>query len=613
VIVLGWSGVTRDSRSRGGARSPLARAGIDFDGLFEFRDGEAPLPWFPLGFFGHDPAAALVVDGEVVACAAEERFTRAKHGLNLAGNTLLPVHAARWCLEEARVRPQDVDAFAHYCRFDEQVVARRLDLLRPALPESDAARVRDAYAAVHDAMLGADAVLAQCERVAGLRPPGVARVRHHIAHAASAFHPSGFDEALVLTLDGTGELESSILAIGRRGHIEEIRGVPLPTSLGTLYLLATVHLGFRSLGDEFKVMGLAGRGDPARFRPFFEEIVRLGPEGVYATPALAAPGLRDRMVAALGPPRRRGEPIEARHADVAAALQESLERAVLHTLRHARELTGQRRLCLAGGVALNCVLNGAIARSGLFDEIFVQPAASDEGAAVGAALHVWHEAHPGSPGRPWRHASLGPSFADAAIRDALERHLDAVRFREEADVADAAAGAVAQGRVVGWFQGRMEFGPRALGNRSILADARDPAMKDRVNALVKRRESFRPFAPAVPEEDASAWFDMDGVGASPFMLFAVPVRPAARPRIPAVTHVDGTARVQTVSRETSPLFWRLLRRVGDRTGIPVVLNTSFNVRDEPIVCTPQDALRCFLGTGIDLLAIGRWVVEKVPA
>ena len=310
--------------------------------------------------------------------------------------------------------------------------------------------------------------------------------------------------------------------------------------------------------------------------------------------------------------RRPDAAVEGRHADIAAALQEALQRAVLHTLKHARAATGLERLCLAGGVALNCSLNGAIARSGLFRDIFVQPAASDEGGSVGAALQAYYRsAGPFSRrAKRWEHVYLGPEYSPEEILQALQRHEENLRWLPQEDIAEAVAARLARGQVVGWFQGRMEFGPRALGNRSILGDPRDAAMKDRINAKVKRREPFRPFAPSVLEEEASAYFELSGLTSSPFMLFTLPVRAEQRPLIPAVTHVDGTARIQTVSRQANPLFWELIWKFKRLTGIPLVLNTSFNVRNEPIICCPEDAIRCFLSTDIDCLAMDRYLVEK---
>jgi len=615
MYTLGYTGFSRDSRLGPGVRSPLAKTHQGFDNIFSFREGEVPFSMFPLGYFGHDASAAIVKDGKVIACAAEERFTRVKYSLNLAGNTLLPGNAIQYCLEQANVSIDEVDVVAHYCDFRLPVIEKRLALLRPFLSPEVTACVDDSYNRVFTTMMEPGVVLHQFERLVGKNPKRFVPVRHHEAHAASAFFPSGFEEALILTIDGTGELESSLLAVGRGNSITEIERTLLPVSLGALYLIVTVYLGFKSLGDEYKVMGLASYGNPARFRDVFESLVVLESEGKYSTPWLATLQLKNFLSERLGPARLTDEPVEERHADVAAALQESLHRAVLHTLRHARNQTGLSNLCMAGGVALNCTLNGAIARSGLFDKIFIQPAANDEGCSVGAALYVYYLAGGKKPvnGAPWEHAYRGPEYDEKEILSAIICYQDQVCWEREDRIALKAARELAAGNVVGWFQGRMEFGPRALGNRSILADPRDPGMKDKINAVVKHRESFRPFAPAVLEECSRAFFDLTGLPHSPFMLFAVPVREEQRAVIPAVTHVDGSARVQTVSRESNPRFWELLSEFGKLTGVPVVLNTSFNVMNEPIVCTPGDALQCFLSTEIDCLAMGDFLVRKRTA
>jgi len=612
MYTLGYSGFTRDSRLASGGRSPFAKTNLEFKNLFAFRDGEVPFSMFPLGYLGHDASAAIVQDGYLIACAAEERFVRAKHSLNLAGNTLLPRRAVDYCLNTAGISIDEVDVVAHYCSFQQPTITKRLHLLRPFLSLDDTAKVEDSYQHIFKAMMEPQVVLDQFERMAGAQPKAFAHVCHHEAHAASAFFPSGFDQALILTIDGAGELESSLLAVGEGKTITEIQRTLLPTSLGSLYLIITVFLGFRSLGDEYKVMGLAAYGNPRRFRDFFRSLVILENDGRYATPCLARKGFRELLTEQLGPPRRADEPIQEIHADIAAALQEALEEAVLHTLKHARAETGIQRLCLAGGVALNCQLNGAIARSKLFREIFVQPASSDEGCSVGAALYAYFNHREPLPNLKtvWEHPYLGPEFDSEEIRQALGKHVDRLHWTQQENITVTVAEELTRGKVVGWYQGRMEFGPRALGNRSILADPRSPDMKDRINAKVKHREAFRPFAPAVLEEEATAYFDLLGLPNSPFMLFAIPVRETQRNRIPATTHIDGTARVQTVSKKTNPLFWELIANFKKLTGVPVILNTSFNVRNEPIVCTPTDAIRCFLSTEIDCLAMGSFFVKK---
>lgn len=612
MYTLGYSGYTRDSRVATGVRSPFAKVDQDFDTIFDFRDGEVPFSMFPLGYFGHDASAALLKDGAVVACAAEERFTRVKYSLNLAGNTVLPKSAIAYCLRAAGISSADVDVVAHYCDFTLDAIRRRADLLRPYFSSDDMSLVDESFDQVFAAMMSGQVVREQFRKMTGSLPSTFLSVRHHLAHAASAFYPSGFPEALILTIDGSGEVESSFLGVGSGGRIRELRSAFLPTSLGALYLILTVYLGFKSLGDEYKVMGLASYGDPKRFRNVFRELVTLNGDGTYATPCLAKRELHDELIRAFGPARTSDGPFEGRHADIAAALQEALHDAVLHTLADARKETGLANLCLAGGVALNCTLNGVIARSGLFRDIFVQPAANDEGCSVGAALVAAAqngELQPPAAAR-WKHVYWGPEYSPDEVLHVLEGFREQFFWEKPVDIAAAIAHEVAQGKIVGWFQGRMEFGPRALGNRSILADPRDARMKDKINEKVKRREAFRPFAPAVVEEDAEVYFDMTGLRDSPFMLFTVPVCEHQRAVIPAVTHVDGTARVQTVSKETNPGFWRLLMEFKNLTGVSVVLNTSYNVKNEPIVCSPRDALRCLLSTNIDCAAVGEFLVRK---
>ena len=612
MIVLGYTGFTRDSRLMQRGRSMFAKSNLDFDNIFAFRDGEVPFSFFPLGYLGHDASAALVVDGKVVACAAEERFTRAKHSLNLAGNTLLPKKAIAYCLDNSGIIIDDVDIVAHYCDFQQLTIEKRFKLLQPFLSAENAAKVQESYQQLFQMMLCREIILEQFEQMVGSRPRVFLPVRHHEAHAASAFFVSGFDKSLILTMDGTGELESSLLAVGKGSKIVEFDRTFLPTSLGALYLILTVYLGFRSLGDEFKVMGLASYGNPSRYRSFFESVVRIEEGGTYSTPSLAQENFKKLLEDELGAQRRPNDRIEDRHADVAAALQETLYRAVLHTLEHARAKTGINRLCMAGGVALNCSLNGVIAHSGLFEDIFVQPASSDEGCSVGAALYAYHHTNKQNltHNKAWEHVYLGPECSEEEILASLHKHGERLKWNHQDDITGIVAAELAQGRVIGWFQGRMEFGPRALGNRSILADPRDPLMKDRINAKVKRREPFRPFAPSVLEEDALTYFDMKGLSSSPFMLFALPVHKFQQKKIRAVTHVDGTARVQTVSRKMNPRFWKLISKFKHLTGVPLVLNTSFNVRNEPIVCSSEDTIRCFLSTDIDCLAMGNFFIEK---
>ena len=572
----------------------------------------------------HDAAAALVDGGRIVAACEEERFSREKH------TGKFPAKAIDYCLRAGGM--QTVSELTLVCFYHSLSQMFRREML-----DTNRERMRPHTRVAFQTAL---AVMRTWNRVTGhgdqrsqrvfrkrtgvLPEPGRFRViPHHLCHAASAFYPSPFEEALVLTLDAQGESSSGMLAIGRGNRLTIEKQLFAPNSVGYLYACLTAFLGF-GVGDEYKVMGLAPYGDPSRFRAFFEGFVRGAEDGSFSVDPNLLLWLivRDALCPAgrlypraltdvLGSPRGADDPIDQRHADIAAALQEALERAVLRLLEHARLATGLRELCLAGGVALNCTLNGKIARSGIFDRVWVQPAAHDAGTSLGAALYGYHALLDGER-RPMARAPvyLGPEFGAAGVSRAILEHAPDIRFTRPADLYETVARALAEGRIVGWFQGRGEWGPRALGNRSILADPRRADMKDRVNGAVKMRESFRPFAPSVLREHADAWFDLRGVTESPYMLFAVPVHEAVRARIPAVTHVDGTARVQTVRQEDNPRFHALLRAFHEITGVPVLLNTSFNVNGEPIVGSPEDALRCFLGTKIDLLVMGETVIEK---
>jgi carbamoyltransferase len=359
-------------------------------------------------------------------------------------------------------------------------------------------------------------------------------------------------------------------------------------------------------------MALAGYGNPENYRGFFRLLIHPEDDGSYSMPLIASGDLKALLIDNLGQPRKPKDPIEKRHQDIAAALQEALQETVLHVLQHLRKETNISMLCMAGGVALNSVLNGAIAKSGLFDDIFVQPASSDEGSSLGAAYYAYMQKYSGQCHRMPKldQVYLGPSYRKSEIVKSLEVFANHLTWKYTKNLCEAIASEIASGKVVGWFQGRMEFGPRALGNRSILADPRPSGMRDRINQKIKHREEFRPFAPAILEEDAEAFFQMNGLRSSPFMLFVVPVRKEQRASIPAVVHVDGTARIQTVSRRTNGKFWHLLAEFKKLTGFPVILNTSFNVMNEPIVCTPTDAIRCYLSTDIDLLVLGNYVVKK---
>ncbi|OSI71091.1 carbamoyltransferase family protein [Bradyrhizobium canariense] len=539
--------------------------------------------------FLHDGAAVLVKDGRVIAAVEEERLNRIKH------SNKLPSSAIEYCLAAAGVELRDVDRIAFYAT--EAYCNSMLERLFISQPE---------ISIPLDANLLLRHLLA-AEFGTQVDPSRVSFVGHHQAHAVSALAMSGFEESLVLAIDGCGDFLSGLLAVGSGTEMTELMTFPETNSLGLFYLETIRYLGY-GLFDEYKVMGLAPYGDPARYRELFSQFYELSPNGAYSVhldrigPAL----LRNIEV------RRKGMPFTQQHRDVSASLQEALERIVFHILRHYREQTGMKRLCLAGGVAHNCTLNGKLLYSGLFEEIFVQPASHDAGCALGAALMVSNEAGQAPPLERLQAVYWGPDIgSDDSIEQELKGWAGHLEIERTADVAARAAEWIADGAVIGWVQGRSEFGPRALGNRSILADPRPAANKDRINAMVKKRESYRPFAPSVLEEDAGAFFELpDGRAEYPFMNFVVRVRESMRALLGAITHIDGTARLQTVSRTSNAAYWELINAFKARTGVPILLNTSFNNNAEPIVDSVADAITAFLSTELDGLVVGSFLIKK---
>ena len=566
-----------------------------------------------LGFncHAHNAAACLLEDGRIVAAAEEERFSRVKH------DGRLPRHAIAYCLAEAGVGIADVDHVAfHWKPF--MGFGRRLRQVASQL--RFAGSMADAHAGTWWNLLNARRDFA--ELAAGLAGPSPARRRyrfhrvpHHHAHAASAFFASPFEEAAILVVDGTGEIASTSLAVGRGTRIEMLEQVEYPHSLGYLFVAMTHYLGFRPESDEYKLMALASYGEDTCVDAF-RDIIRLTDRGGFEVDlaytnyqrGVRDPWFSQRFLERFGPVRRPTDPVEPRHAAIARGLQRRLEEVALHMARHLAERTGARALCLAGGVALNAVMNGRLIREGPFDDVFIQPAAGDAGCCLGSAWYVHHEILGGKRCPPPSDVYLGPHFSTEACRAELASAGLSARVLPEDELLEEVADHLAAGRVVGWFQGRAEMGPRALGNRSILADPRRADMQDVLNRKVKHREEFRPFAPSVPIEDATTWFECRPP--LPFMTVVVPVQPSARAALPAITHVDGTARIQTVDRDQNPRYWRLLRAFERRTGVPVLVNTSFNVMGEPIVCTPADAIRCFQATDIDVLVLERCLATK---
>ncbi len=569
-----------------------------------------------LNAFHGDAAAALIVDGEVVAAVEEERFNRVKH---CAG---FPSLAAAWCLSDAGIEPGDLTHVAIGRNPRANVGAKVRQLLRnPPRPAYLRSRLANA-AQVTD-------VRSQLAVALNVDPrqfnPTIHHVEHHVAHAASAYYVSPFPEAAVLTVDGFGDYASTMLAHGTGDALKVLDRVLFPHSLGVLYTAVTQWLGFPYYGDEGKIMGLAPYGDPERFLPQLRQLVNADAKlfeldlryfthhskGVEMTWDEGSPTIgrifSPALESLLGPSRVPKSELTQDHEDVAAALQRVLEERYLHLVRSVQERTGSTRLCLAGGVALNAVANGMIREQTAVEEVYVQPAAGDSGTAVGAALEVWHATLKKPRSFVMRHAYTGPGYTDEACLAALETAGLASTLLTDDELFTTVAGRIAEGDVVGWFQGRMEFGPRALGHRSIVADPRRTDMKDILNARIKQREPFRPFAPSLLAEAAGEWFEQDYT--SPFMVMVYKTRPEKRALIPAVNHVDDTGRLQTVERDVEPRYYRLIEEFGKLTGVPILLNTSFN-ENEPIVTTPQDAVECFVKTRMDLLVLGNRLVRR---
>ena len=585
--------------------------------------------------FYHDSAACLVVDGRIVAAAQEERFTRKKH------DHRFPENAVRYCLKEAGLTEADVD-YAVFYEKPYQKFDRLLETYLHFAPRG--------WASFFQAMplwLKQKLHLPREIRKGlgkGFKAP-ICYTRHHESHAASAFFPSPFEEAAILTLDGVGEWDTATIGVGRGNRIELLKSMSFPRSLGLLYSAFTYFTGFRVNSGEYKLMGLAPYGRPIYADVIREKLIDLQDDGSFAMDLSYfnyCAGLtmtNDKFAALFGGPARAPEsPITQREMDLAASIQQVTEEIVLRMAREAKRLTGMKHLCLAGGVALNCVANGRLLREKIFDDIWIQPAAGDAGGALGAAIFLHYQLlekpRPAQPDDAMQGALLGPRFSNDEIRAVLDAAKAPYHFiADEAELLDTVAGLLAEGKVVGWFQGRMEFGPRALGSRSILGDPRSEAMQATMNLRIKFRESFRPFAPSVLAEDVAEYFE--DLPLSPYMLqvarvnrrLDVPVSefdrakmasdPDLRQRlniprstIPAVTHVDMSARVQTVDEARHGRYCRLLRAFKRRTGCSVLINTSFNVRGEPIVGSPADALRCFLNTDMDVLVLENCVLHK---
>ena len=589
-----------------------------------------PKPTYILGIsaYYHDSAAALLRDGDIVAAGQEERFTRIK------GDASFPRYAVDFCLREAGIPVEEIDYVGFY---DKPLLKfeRILETYLSIAPGGFGSFLKAGPLWIKEKLFQKDDI-AQALGYEG----DIFFAEHHESHAASAFMPSPFDEAAILTMDGVGEWATASIGVGRGSDIELLRELHWPDSLGLLYSAFTYYTGFKVNSGEYKVMGLAPYGEPKYLSKILDELMDLREDGSFTLNqkyfnylgglTMTSPAFHDLFG---GPPRQPETRISQREMDLARSVQDACEEVVMRMARSAHELTGSKNLCLAGGVALNCVANGRVQREGPFEKLWIQPAAGDAGGALGVAQLIWHR-HLARPRQlngkrdAMGGAYLGPSFTPEQIEKTLRRFGAKYERLERDELIDRSARILSEENVLGWFNGRMEFGPRALGSRSIVGDPRSPKMQQKMNLKIKFRESFRPFAPSVLEHRAAEYFDLDTE--SPYMLLVSPVKESRRvpmteeqkalfgieklniPRsdIPAITHVDYSARVQTVSKERSPDYFDLISKFEEYTGCPLVVNTSFNVRGEPIVCTPEDAYVCFMRTDMDYLALGPFLLDK---
>lgn len=586
--------------------------------------------------FYHDSAACLIKDGNIIAAVQEERFTRKKHDAGF------PRHAIRYCLKEAKISADKID---HVVFYEKPFVKfeRLLESYLAFAPKGFTSFAKAMPLWIKDKLFQKSALVRELAQTLGDHVNWRARLlfsEHHLSHAASAFYPSPFERAAVLTLDGVGEWTTTSLSIGNGRDLKLSKEIHFPHSLGLLYSAFTYYTGFKVNSGEYKVMGLAPYGEPRYADLITEKLITVAEDGSFQLDMryfdyAAGLTMTNKAFNALfgGPPRQAEAALTQREMDLAASVQKVTEDIVLQLARGIRQETGERNLCLAGGVALNCVANGRLLREKIFDNIWIQPAAGDAGGALGAAFAVWHLHHKRAREIPsgrdaMKGSYLGPAFSDQEIEHELQSCGAVYQKLSDAELIDKIATGLADGKAVGWMQGRMEFGPRALGGRSIIADPRSPVMQKQLNLKVKYRESFRPFAPSVLREDVGKWFEHDQD--SPYMLLVADVQKDKRrtmtakenapfgidklnvPRsaIPAVTHVDYSARLQTVHADTNPRYHAVISKFKEKTGCPLAVNTSFNVRGEPIICTATDAFKCFMGTELDLLAVGNYLLVK---
>ncbi len=590
-----------------------------------------------LGFsaYYHDSAACLVVDGKIIAAAQEERFTRKKH------DSGFPAQAVKYCLAEAGLKPENIDYIVFYdkpfLKFE-----RLLETYLAFAPRGFKSFVAALPVWLKDKLFQKRMISDALKENFGDQVDWAQRLlfsEHHLSHAASAFFPSPFEQAAVLTMDGVGEWTTTSLAIGKGNQLSVQKEIHFPHSLGLLYSAITYYTGFKVNSGEYKVMGLAPYGEPRYAELIKKHLIDIKEDGSfhldmryfnYCTGLTMTNQHFNELFG--GPPRKAESPLTQKEMDLAASVQAVTEEIVIKLARGIRQTTGQTNLCLAGGVALNCVANGKLLKEKIFDNIWIQPAAGDAGGAVGAALAAYHlmlnQPRVVDPTDAMQGSYLGPSYSQGEIDSRLRAAGAVFVTVSDDELIEQTAQALADGKAVGWHQGRMEFGPRALGGRSIIADPRSPTLQKQLNLKVKYRESFRPFAPSVLREDVTEWFDLDTD--SPYMLLVTEVaknkqRPMTaeqkklfgidklnvpRSEIPAITHVDYSARVQTVHEKTNPRYYQLISRFKSLTGCPVLVNTSFNVRGEPIVCTPEDAFNCLMGTEIEFLAVGNSIMRK---
>ena len=578
--------------------------------------------------FYHDSAACLVKDGQILSAVQEERLTRKKHDQSFPKNSI------RYCLDHAGLTAKDLDYVAFYekpfLKFE-----RILETYMAYAPLGIASFIKSMPVWIKQKLWIKDLISSELEFKGPIIFP-----EHHESHVASAFFPSPFTEAAVLTMDGVGEWATSSLAIGKDNKIQILKEIRFPHSIGLLYSAFTYYTGFRVNSGEYKVMGLAPYGEPKFKDLILKHLIDVKEDGSFKLNMKYfdyCAGLRmtNRNFHELfgGPPRKPESRLTQRDMDLARSIQDVTEEVMLRMARHARKVTGMKNLCLAGGVALNCVGNGKILAEKIFDQIWIQPAAGDAGGALGAALYAWHQAL-GNPRKTdskrdsLKGSYLGPEFSDGLIENYLKQNQIPYEHLNDLEIPERVADLIAQEKVIGWFEGRLEFGPRALGARSIIGDARSPKMQETMNLKIKFREGFRPFAPTILREKVSQYFEMESE--SPYMLLVAPVQKSirklmnaeqeklfgidrlnvTRSTIPSVTHVDYSARIQTVDEETNPLYYRLLKKLDEKYGCPVIINTSFNVRGEPMVCTPEEAFTCFMRTHMDYLIMGSFLLDK---